>query len=386
MVARVARHRQPPALHGVGEHHRRTVFHSVTLVVGVEHRRHAVAAEVGDQFSELRVVGHLGHQVPHRQRRTVEELRPELVAGEPEQRLIVLVGHRVDPRPQRRPARTRERRIELGAVLHLDDVPPGRLELTAPLLDPYAGDDPVQGLAVEVDHPHGLAESLRRRVEHRLPDVALVELGVPDEGDEAARVAGTEVRVDVTAHRGGEQRRRHAQSDRPGGEVDLVGILCPARVRLQSASGAQRRQVGTVEVAEQVLDRVEHRGGVRLDGDAVGGVQVGEPQRGHGGHHRGAGRLVATDLDPIRVVPVVVGGVHDPGREPQHALLDLLERGHLVRRQGLRHVESLRPRGQRVSDGVARPTPAACRSGAGARRSSRPPPAARRRCGAARRG
>ena len=152
------------------------------------------------------------------------------------------------------------------------------------------------------------------RVGDGLPDVALVELGVADQRDEAAAGPGAEVGVDVAAGGGGEQRRGRAQADRAGGEVDLVGVLGAGRVGLQAAAGAQLRQVGAVEVAEQVLDRVEDRRGVRLDRDPVRPVEVGEVQRGHRGDQRGAGRLVAADLDPVAGVAVVVGGVDDPGR------------------------------------------------------------------------
>ena len=44
--------------------------------------------------------------------------------------------------------------------------------------------------------------------------------------------------------------------------------------------------------------RVQHRRGVRLDRHPVPAAQVLEPQRGHDRHHRGAGRLVAADLQP----------------------------------------------------------------------------------------
>src|SRR5437764_1289581 len=43
---------------------------------------------------------------------------------------------------------------ELSAVLHLDDVPAGSDELSAPLVDADAGHNPVERLAVEVDKPH----------------------------------------------------------------------------------------------------------------------------------------------------------------------------------------------------------------------------------------
>jgi hypothetical protein len=60
-------------------------------------------------------------------------------------------------------------------------------------------------------------------VRDRLPDASLVELGVADQRDEAARIALAEVRVDVAAYDAGEQRRRRAETD-GAREVDDVGV------------------------------------------------------------------------------------------------------------------------------------------------------------------
>ena len=127
---------------------------------------------------------------------------------------------------------------------------------------------------------------------------------------------GPEMRVDVPAGGRREQRRRRAEPDRAGGEIDDVGVLGAARVGLQAAEGAQRRQVAPVEVAEQVLDGMEHGRRVRLDADLVRGVEVREVQRGHDGDQAGARCLVTADLDAVAGIAVMVGGVHDAGGEP----------------------------------------------------------------------
>ena len=107
------------------------------------------------------------------------------------------------------------------------------------------GHDPVEALAVEVDDHRHVAELAEALLEDRLPDVALVELGVADERDEPAlrlardRVAEVEPQVAVGQRR--EHRRDRAQADRAGREVDRVGILGPRRVRLQPAELAQPR-------------------------------------------------------------------------------------------------------------------------------------------------
>jgi hypothetical protein len=120
-----------------------------------------------------------------------------------------------------------------------------------------------------------------------------------------------------TGGRRREQRRGGAEPDRAGGEVNGIGILGAARVGLQTAERAQRRQVAAVQVAEQVLDGMEDRRGVRLDDDLVRGIQVREVQGGHDGDQAGAGGLVPADLDAVAGVAVVVGRVHDAGRQPR---------------------------------------------------------------------
>ena len=53
------------------------------------------------------------------------------------------------------------------------------------------GHDAVERLAVEVDDPQHLAEPRDDRVDERLPDRALVELGVAEQRDLRGRPAGT---------------------------------------------------------------------------------------------------------------------------------------------------------------------------------------------------
>ena len=308
MVARVARDRQAPPLDRVGEDHAGPVADLVAGRVGGQHAGHVVPAEVTDQRDQF-VVGDVGEHAVHAGRRPVGEPLPQFLRREAEQRLVVLVRHVVDPRPQRGTVRLGKLGLQVATVLDLDHVPARRLELALPVRDADAGDDAVEGLAVEVDHPHDVAEPVGGRVEDRFPDVPLVQFGVAEQRDEPGPGALTEMRVDVAPGHGGEQRRDRPEAHRPGREVDIVGVLGPRRVRLQAAAGAQRGQVLPVEVAEQVLDGMEHGRGVRLDADPVAGGQVGEPQGGHRGDQGGAGGLVAADLHPIPGTALVVGRV-----------------------------------------------------------------------------
>jgi len=184
------------------------------------------------------------------------------------------------------------------------------------------GDDPVEALPVEVDDPDDLAELGHHRVEDRLPAGALVQLRVADEGVLPARTRCVVELGDVPARERPPDQGGGADADRAGGVVDGIGVLRAARVALQPAERAQGLQVLLVELAEQVVDRVQDGRGVRLDRYPVLAAQVLEPQRRHDRHQRGARRLVPADLQPAGVGAHPVGVVHDRRGQPEHSLLD----------------------------------------------------------------
>ena len=132
--------------------------------------------------------------------------------------------------------------------------------------------------------------------------------------------------LEVPARDRAPDRRGRADADGAGRVVDRVGVLRPARVALEPAERAQRLEVGLLEPAEQVVDRVQDRRGVRLHRDLVLRAQLREPERGHQAHHRGARRLVAADLHPGAVLAHAIRVVDDRGGEPEHPPLYGLER------------------------------------------------------------
>ena len=152
-----------------------------------------------------------------------------------------------------------------------------------------------------------------------LPDVALVELGVADEGDEPALrplrrpsrgsgAAGSGRRAPRTAARPRPGRPSRWRSRRDPGPSSATGTTGGRRTR--AACGRYRH----VEVAEQVLERVVGGRGVRLDGDQVARAQPAEVERGQDRDDRGARGLVAADLQAIGVLADVVGLVDHPRR------------------------------------------------------------------------
>src|SRR5262249_21358607 len=132
-------------------------------------------------------------------------------------------------------------------------------------------DHRVEALAVVIDDPPAIAQALLPAFEDRLEDVAFVELGVADEGDHAALglLQAPAVRAHVILHERGEQRLRHAEAYRAGGEVDVVGVLAARRIALRALVAAKALELVPALAAEQILDGVIDRTGVRLDGDAI---------------------------------------------------------------------------------------------------------------------
>ena len=284
--------------------------------------RRSSSGEVGDQRREARAAA----------RQALAQLRR---VGAQEA-LVLLVRHLVDAAPQVLAAGALEERLEPAAVLHGQHLPAGRLEHPGEAAERDVGHHAVERLPVQVHHPEHLAEPRDPRVGDRLPDGALVELGVAEQGDLAAARRRLEAMVlEVAARDRAPDRRGGADPDRAGGVVHRVRVLRPARVALEAAERAQRLEVWPLETAEQVVDRVQHRRGVRLHRHAVLGAQLGEPERGHEAHHRRARRLVAAHLHARAVLAHAVRVVDDRGGEPEHAPLDLLERLE-VRRRGRR--------------------------------------------------
>ena len=324
VVAGAPRDRQPPPLHRVGEHDRRPVGHRVALGVGVEKRADVVPPEVEHQRREVGI-RHVGQRPLDIGRCALPDPGAQVGTG----RARTAPGTR--RRARRRascagPARTAARTSPAAAGR---SGPPARAtrggEQRRAL--PVAGDrhDPVEGLPVAVDDPQHVAQPGRDGIGHRLPHAALVQFGVAEQRDEPAALPRPEVLVDVATGDGGEQRRDGPQPERARREVDPVGVAGPARVRLEAATRPEPREVAPVQPAEQVLDRVVHRGGVRLDADAVGTVEVGEVQRCHRRDQAGAARLMPADRNTVPAVALAVGRVDHADGEPQDPVRDLVQ-------------------------------------------------------------
>jgi hypothetical protein len=111
---------------------------------------------------------------------------------------------------------------------------------------------------------------------------------------------------------------RDTETDRAGGEIDIVGVLGARRIGLRAPKAAEIFQLVAGLVAEQILDGVKHRARMRLHRDAVLRFQHRKIQRRHDGGERGRGGLMAADFQTIGIGPDVIGVMDGPRRQPEH--------------------------------------------------------------------
>ena len=267
---------------------------------------------------------------------SLQPLAPRRAALE-HQRRVERVGAGVDPLLELFAARLAERGLLQRAVLQDHHVPAEILEELLVALPQALAHHGVEALPVVVDDPPAIAQALLPAFEQRLEDVALVELGVADQRDHAAfgTIRSPAVRAHVILRQRGEQRLRDAEADRAGGEIDVVGVLGARGIGLRALVAAEVLELLARLLAEQVLDGVEVRRGVRLHRDAVLRPQHVEIERRHDGGERGGRRLMAADLDAVLALAQVVGVVDGPARQPEHLAFEFAQDGEVGGGNGL---------------------------------------------------
>ncbi len=182
MVHRIAGKGEPIALHRVGKDDDRRVLHLVGFIQHLDQTRQVVPTKIPDQGLQF-IIGNVRHRiqnaVPPVAVSHTSQAPPEFFPiGDANQRLVFLVRHGVDPRPQCLTVRTAHRRFERCTVLGFEYGPasPGEQPLQPGRLDPR--NHPVETLPVEVDDPDDVAEALDGFFSHRLPDITFIELGI----------------------------------------------------------------------------------------------------------------------------------------------------------------------------------------------------------------
>ncbi len=279
------------------------------------------------------------------------QMRPPGGAALEAQGGVEIVRAGVDPFPQRLAARLRERLLQLLAVLDGDHAPADRREELLDLGEQQLGHDPVEALAVVVDDPPEIADVVLPALEQGLVDVALVELGVADNGHHPARrrvVGHQPVQTDVVLGQRGEQRHRRTQAHRARREVDAGLVLGARRIGLRAAQRPEFLQLLDRLAAEQVHGGVVDRARVRLDRDPVAGPQHVEIEGGHDAGDRRAGRLMPADLQLVAAGAQVIGVVDGPAGQPEQLPLDRLQHRQAIRGQRLGARRHLRELGHRL--------------------------------------
>ena len=332
MVVLVAGKGQPKALDRIGDEAGRPVVGDG--VKGVEHRRHVVAAEIGHQPRELGIVVIVenGADAGVAIEIALQMLAPALAALVNQCR-IERVRAGVDPLAQMVAVGPGKGRLQQPSVFQGDDAPAHHLEHRVDAAEKTIGNDRVEALAVVIDDPPEIADVVLPAFEQRLEDVALVELGIAGERDHAAgRLIGRRqlLQPDIILRDRAEQGHADAEPDRTRRKIDDVAVLGARRVRLGSAKGAKSFQLVARLMAEQILDRVKDRRGVRFDRDTILRPQHVEIERRHQGRDRSARRLMAADLESVTVRAQVIGVVDHPGRQPQHLALERGQARELV--------------------------------------------------------
>jgi hypothetical protein len=184
MVVLVAGEGQAVALDGV----RDEAAHAIVRRrgEGAQHRLHVVAGEVGHETVQARIVVLVEQRADAAH---VAEVADEL--GAPgrsalvRQRRVERVRALVDPAPERVAAAPGERLVQERPVLEGDDVEAGGAAHVVQAREQSIAHHAVEALPVVVDHPPHVPHVVLPALEHRLEDVALVELRVAHQGHHA---------------------------------------------------------------------------------------------------------------------------------------------------------------------------------------------------------
>ena len=191
VIVLVAGEGQAEALDRPGDEQGRDVV--LRRVERLDQGLHAMAAEVGEQRRERRIV-----MLLEERRSLLAELAPRSAPATPRRPGSgAPTGRRSDSCSNQSfsAACCVERGLQLLAVAQLDHAPAAASEDLVEPLEHAVGAGRVEALAVVVDDPPQVADVVLGALDDRFVDIALVELGVADQRDEAAAVALVEPAV-----------------------------------------------------------------------------------------------------------------------------------------------------------------------------------------------
>ncbi len=241
MVVLMPGQRQPIALDGISQETDRPITRSA--FEGVDQRGQVMTAEIGHQAAQI-LVG------PALDQRRDQALVAQIVeqAAAPGgaaligQGRIKLVGAGVDPVAQSLAARFGEGGLEQRAIFEDPDLPSHRLEqLGNPFIEAFP-DHRVEALAVVVDDPPAILQTVLPAFQQTFEDVAFVQFGVADDGDHAAvrplPAAQLILGPQIILNQAGKNRHRRPETHRAGRKIDVVLVLGARRIGLGAAETA----------------------------------------------------------------------------------------------------------------------------------------------------
>ena len=224
----------------------------------------------------------------------------------------------IDPRLELAAARFGKGLLQQCAMFEDDDLPAEIPEDRLKSLPQAFAHHCIKALTVVVDDPPGVAQTVLPALQQGLENVALIHLGIAEQGHHAAlgSAGSPAFGAHIVLHQRREQCLRHAEAHRARGEIHVVNILGPRRIGLRAVVAAKPLQLVARLVAKEILNGMEHRACVGLHRHPVLRPEDGKIQRGHDRRQRSGGRLMAADLQFIGLGPKVIGVVDDPGGKP----------------------------------------------------------------------
>ena len=332
MVVLVAREGQAVALDRVGDEAGRPVI--VDGGEPFEHGSHVLPGKIGHEAVQLLVVMALQQAADSGE--MAEVVLQRLSPGRPalvDEGRVAGVRAIVDPAFQSLAVPFPEGRLKAFPVFERVDLPSHRPENAVEAPEQAVGHDRVEALAVVVDDPPEIADIVLPAFEHRLEDIALVDLGIAHYGHHPSGRAAVPqpLQADIILHDGGECGDPHAEADRAGGEIDIVAVLGARGVALRAAEGAEALQLLARLPPEQILDGVINRACMGLHRHPVAQFQRVEIERREDRRDRSAGRLVPSNFQSVAALAEVVGIVDHPGRQPEHLALERFQGCQAIR-------------------------------------------------------
>src|SRR5947209_2016515 len=199
MIVDVAGNGQPPAFNSIGHDGDRAVLHFGGNGKGLENLGYIVSPQIHEQLFQDRII-HVGQQPGHigsDSSTPFQHSTANFLAIRVEQALVLGIATVVNPLPQPVTMWTLKEGALLAAVFEPQHLPTLGLEQARDLLHLSLWRDVIQALAIDIHNPPQIAQAIRTRLSQGFWDIALIDLGVTNQGDVAAWHSMPEVITDI---------------------------------------------------------------------------------------------------------------------------------------------------------------------------------------------